>query len=105
MNEEIDAIEKNNTWYLVDLPIGKASIGVKWVYKTKINEKGKVEKHKAKIVAKEFAQHPGIEYRETFSPVARLDTIIIVLAIAAQNKWPIYQLDVNFDFLNGALRE
>jgi hypothetical protein len=80
MNEEIEAIERNNTWDLVDLPIGKTNIGVKWVYKTKFNEKGKVEKNKERLVAKGFAQQPGIDYGETFSPVARLDIVRAVLA-------------------------
>lgn len=62
MNNEIEAIEKNKTWELVDLPAGMNSIGVKWVYKTKLNEKGQIEKHKARLVAKGFAQQPRIDY-------------------------------------------
>ena len=103
MNEEIEAIERNNTWDLVDLPIGKTNIGVKWVYKTKFNEKGKVEKHKARLVAKGFAQQPGIDRGETFVAVARLDTVIVVLAVAAQNQWPVYQMDIKSTFLSGIL--
>jgi hypothetical protein len=72
MNQEIDSIEKNKTWDLVDLPSHKKSIGFKWVYKTKLNEKGKIEKHKARLVAKGFSQQPGTDYDETFAPVARL---------------------------------
>jgi hypothetical protein len=105
MNEEIEAIERNDTWDLVDLPTGKTNIGVKWVYKTKFNEKGKVEKKKERLVAKGFAQQPGIDYGETFSPVARLDTVRAVLAVAAQKKWPVYQMDVKSTFLNGILQE
>jgi hypothetical protein len=105
MNEEIEAIERNNTWDLVDLPIGKTNIGVKWVYKTKFNEKGKVEKHKERLVAKGFAQQPNIDYGETFSPVACLDTVRAVLVVAAQNKWLVYQMDVKSTFLNGILEE
>jgi transposase InsO family protein len=66
MNQEIDSIEKNKTWDLVDLPRHKKSIGVKWVYKTKLNEKGQIEKHKARLVAKGFSQQPGTDYGETF---------------------------------------
>ena len=62
MNEEIDAIEKNQTWDLVDIPADKTSIGVKWVYKTKLNEKGELEKHKARLVAKGYAQKYSIDY-------------------------------------------
>jgi hypothetical protein len=105
MNEEIEAIERNETWDLVDLPTDKTNIGVKWVYKTKLNEKGKVEKYKARLVAKGFSQQPNIDYGETFSPVARLDTIRVVIAIAAQKKWPVYQMDVKSSFLNGNLEE
>jgi hypothetical protein len=105
MNQEIDSIEKNKTWDLVDLPRHKKSIGVKWVYKTKLNEKGQIEKHKARLVAKGFSQQPGIDYGETFAPVARLDTVRTLLAIAAQHKWKVYQMDVKSSFLNGVLEE
>ena len=87
MNQEIDAIEKNQTWDLVDIPVDKTSIGVKWVYKTKLNEKGELEKNKARLVAKGYAQKYDIDYDETFAPVARMDTISAILAIAAQNQW------------------
>jgi hypothetical protein len=105
MNQEIDSIEKNKTWDLVDLPSHKKSIGVKWVYKTKLNEKGQIEKHKARLVAKGFSQQPGTDYGETFSPLARLDTVRTLLAIAAQHKWHVYQMDVKSTFLNGFLEE
>jgi hypothetical protein len=86
MNQEIDSIEKNKTWDLVDLLRHKKSIGVKWVYKTKLNENGWIEKHKARLVAKGFSQQPCIDYGETFSPVARLDTVKTLLSIEAQHK-------------------
>ena len=87
MDEEIDSIERNNTWDLVDLPEGKNSIGVKWVYKTKLNANGQVEKYKARLVAQGYSQQPGIDYNETFAPIERIDTVRVVLAIAAQNRW------------------
>lgn len=105
MDEEIAAIEKNNTWALTDLPKGQKSIGVKWVYKTKLNAEGKVDKHKARLVAKGYKQEYGIDYKEVFAPVARHDTIRLVLALAAQNSWPIFQLDVKSAFLQGELQE
>jgi hypothetical protein len=105
MNQQIDSIEKNKTWDLVDFPSHKKSIGVKWVYKTKLNEKGQIEKHKARLVSKGFSQQPGTDYGETFSPVARLDTVRILLAITAQHKWKVYQMDVKSAFLNGFLEE
>ena len=86
MREELDALERNKTWELVSLPQGKKVVGYKWVYKTKFIEKGKVEKHKARLVAKVFYQQPSINYGlESFSPIERLDTVRIVLAIASQN--------------------
>ena len=94
MNEEMDSIETNDTWDLVDLPIGKSRIGVKWVYKTKFNEKCKVEKQKTRPTEKGFAHQHGINYDKTISPVVRLDTMITILAIATQNHWSVYQIDV-----------
>ncbi|CAL9021865.1 unnamed protein product, partial [Prunus brigantina] len=93
MKAELDMIEKNNTWTLVDRPFGKPIIGVKWVYKTKLNLDGSVQKNKARLVAKGYSQKPGIDYNETFAPVARLDTIRTLIALAAQKEWQLYQLD------------
>lgn len=105
MAKEIDSIEKNGTWRLTTLPSGVKAMGVKWVFKTKLNEHGNVEKHKARLVAKGYAQQYGIDYIEVFAPVARLDTIRLILATAAQNKWEVYQLDVKSAFLQGELKE
>jgi hypothetical protein len=105
MNQEIDSIEKNTTWDLVDLPSHKKSIGVKWVYKTKLNEKGQIEKHKGRLVAKGFSQQPGTDYGENFAPVAILDIVRTLLSIAAQHKWQVYQMDVKSTFLNSLLEE
>jgi hypothetical protein len=105
MNEEMKSIKKNDTWDLVDLPKEKESIGVKWVYKTKYKVNGEVDKYKERLVAKGFAQEYGVDYNETFSPVARLDTIRMVLAIATKHNWKVYQMDVKSAFLNGYLEE
>ncbi|XP_059067905.1 uncharacterized mitochondrial protein AtMg00820-like [Cryptomeria japonica] len=83
MNAEMNSIHKNNTWELVPLPKGKQVIGVKWIYKVKYHANGSVELHKAILVAKGFAQTLGVDYAETFAPVTRLDTVNIILAIAA----------------------
>ncbi|KAK4411578.1 Retrovirus-related Pol polyprotein from transposon RE1 [Sesamum angolense] len=80
-------------------------IGVKWIYKTKLNADGSIQKHKARLVAKGYSQLPGIDYTETFAPVARLDTIRALIAIAANKKWKIYQMDVKSAFLNGYIDE
>jgi len=105
MDEEIEAIEKNDTWDLVDFPKDKNLIGVKWVYKTKLNEKGEIDRFKTILVEKRFSQQPGIDFGETFAPIARLDTVRAVLATTSQNEWKIYQMDVKSAFLNGILEE
>ncbi|WJZ94710.1 hypothetical protein VitviT2T_013543 [Vitis vinifera] len=105
MDLEIEAIERNETWELTDLPEGVKKIGVKWVFKTKLNENGKVDKCKARLVAKGYAQQHGIDYTEVFAPVARWDTIRMVIALAARNGWSVYQLDVKSAFLHGELNE
>ncbi|KAK4400425.1 Retrovirus-related Pol polyprotein from transposon RE2 [Sesamum angolense] len=105
MEEEIKMIEKNNKWELADRPKDKDVIGVKWIYKTKLNADGSIQKHKARLIAKGYSQLPGIDYTETFAPVARLDTIRALIAIAANKKWKIYQMDVKSAFLNGYIDE
>ena len=105
MDEEIHSIEKNHTWELTSLPQGKKTIGVKWVYKTKLQPDGQVDRLKARLVVKGYKQKPGIDYYEVFAPVARLDTIRLVIALAAQKKWQIHQMDVKSAFLNGSLEE
>jgi hypothetical protein len=105
MDQEMEAIENNMTWELTTLPDRANTIGVKWVYKTKYNEKGEIEKHKAKLVAKGYSQKHGINYDEVFAPVARWDTIRAILALAAKENWKVFQLDVKSAFLHGELTE
>ena len=105
MDSEIEAIERNNTWELIDMPSGGKVIGVKWIYKTKLNEKGEVDKYKARLVAKGYSQQYGVDYAEVFAPVARLDTVRVILSLAAQYNWTVYQLDVKSAFFHGDLNE
>ncbi|KAI9157376.1 hypothetical protein LWI28_021571 [Acer negundo] len=105
MDEEIKALEKHKTWELVDLPDNKEVVGLKWVYKTKYRSIGSIQKYKARLVAKGYMQREGINFEETFAHVARFDTIRTVLALAAHNKWYVYQFDVKFAFWNGVLDE
>ena len=105
MKEELLMIKRNNTWELVDRPQNRNVIGVKWVYRTKLNADGSINKLKARLVVKGYAQIFGVDYSDTFAPVARLDTIRLLLAIAAQLNWKVYQMDVKSAFLNGVLQE
>lgn len=105
MSSKIESIERNQTWELTVIPKDIKPIGVKWVFKTKLNEDGIVEKFKARLIAKGYAQRHGIDYTKVFAPVARLDTIRVILAIAAQYSWEVFQLDVKSTFLHGELKE
>ncbi|KAG8492422.1 hypothetical protein CXB51_009695 [Gossypium anomalum] len=105
MDDEIAMIEKNKTWELVPRPTNRKVIGVKWVYRAKQNADGSLNKLKARLVVKGFSQKYGLDYMETFAPVARLDTIRLLIALAAQKQWKIHQLDVKSAFLNGLLQE
>ncbi|KAL9416612.1 hypothetical protein AB3S75_039745 [Citrus x aurantiifolia] len=75
MNEEMATIVKNKTWEMVNLPNGKETNGLKWIFKIKYNEDGSVKKYKARLVAKEYSQLPGVDFPEMFAPVARMETI------------------------------
>ena len=105
MVAEISALEANNTWSLTPLPSHKRTIGCKWVYKVKYKSDGFVERYKAKLVAKGFIQKEGLDYFETFSPVAKLVSIKCLFVVAAVQGWYLCQLDVNNAFLRGDLKE
>ena len=105
MSVEIKGIERNQPWELTVLPKGVKPIGVKWVFKTKLNEDGDVEKFKAILVAKGYAQWHGIDYIEVFAPMAILDIICVILAMVAQLCWEVFQLNVKSAFLHGELKE
>lgn len=105
MQEEIEALHKNKTWELIPLPPGRKAIGNKWVYKIKRDSNDQVERYRARLVVKGYAQKEGIDFNEIFSPVVRLTTIRIVLAMCATLDLHLEQLDVKTAFLHGDLEE
>nr|GEY73421.1 putative retrotransposon Ty1-copia subclass protein [Tanacetum cinerariifolium] len=105
MNVEIQSMKDNEVWVLVELPPNGKTIGSKWLFKKKTDMDGNVHTYKARLVAKGYTQTPWIDYEETFSPVADIRTIRILIAIAAYYDYEIWQMDVKTAFLNGYLNE
>lgn len=103
--EEISSMNVNKVWDLVELPDGFKTVGCKWIFTTKRDSKGNLEKYKARLVAKGFTQKDGIDYTETFSPVSKKDSLRIVLALVAHYDLELHQMDVKTAFLNGELEE
>ncbi|KAJ9535867.1 hypothetical protein OSB04_un000981 [Centaurea solstitialis] len=95
----------DRTWDSVPLPPGKKPIGSKWIFKIKTKSDGSIDRYKARLVAKGFNQEYGIDYEETFAPLARITSVRCLLAIAATKRWPLFQMDVKNAFLNGDLSE
>ena len=100
-NEEYDAIMRNQTWELVELPKNKVPIWSKWFYKSKFKVDGSTDKYKARLVAKGYSKKEGIDYEDNFSPIAKLNTVRVMIALATKYNWKIYWLDVKYAFLNG----
>lgn len=105
MTQEIEALERNKTWILVDKPPDKTPIGCKWVYKIKYKQDGTIERYKARLVVKGYTQIEGIDFMDTFSPVAKMTTLRVLLALVATNNWFLHQLDVDNAFLHASLDE
>uniref|UniRef100_A0A2N9FUB4 Integrase catalytic domain-containing protein n=1 Tax=Fagus sylvatica TaxID=28930 RepID=A0A2N9FUB4_FAGSY len=105
MEEEMHALDLNHTWDLVHKPAGTSIVGCRWVFTVKQNPNGSVDRLKARLVAKGFTQTYGLDYTETFSPVAKLNSIRIIISLAANLDWPLHQLDVKNAFLHGDLNE
>lgn len=105
MKLEMDAVEKNRTRKLADLPPGHRAITLKWVFKLKKDEVGAIVKHKARLVARGFVQQEGIDFDDAFALVARMESVRLLLALAAQEGWRVHHMDVKSAFLNGDLKE
>nr|GEU54091.1 Gag-Pol polyprotein [Tanacetum cinerariifolium] len=105
MQEELHQLNRLQVWELVDKPFGKLIIRLKWLWKNKKDEDQTVIRNKARLVAKGYAQDEGIDFEESFAPVARLEAVWIFIAYAAHKSFPIYQMDVKTAFLNGPLKE
>ena len=100
MQEELNQFTRNDVWDMVPKPKGFNIIGTKWVFRNKLNEQGEVIGNKARLVAQGYSQQEGIEYIETFAPVARLESIILLISFAVNKGITLYQMDVKSEFLN-----
>jgi len=99
----MDALDTNVTWELVILPKDKKAIGCKWVYKVKHNANGSMNRYKTRLVAKGYAQTYGIDYEETYSPIAKMTTVRAIIAMAIAKGWSLHQMDVKNVSLYGDL--
>ncbi|GKC68141.1 ribonuclease H-like domain-containing protein, partial [Tanacetum coccineum] len=105
MNLEMEALFRNNTYVLADLPPRRKAIRCKWFWKIKYKSSSEIDRYKARLVAKGFGEREGIDYEETFSLVVKMVTVRCLIALSVQNNWPLFQLDVNSAFLYGDLKE
>ncbi|GKD12940.1 retrovirus-related pol polyprotein from transposon TNT 1-94 [Tanacetum coccineum] len=105
MEAELTALERNHTWNVTSLPKGHKLITSKWVYKIKYKPDGKVDKFKARLVVRGFNQKEGLDHKHTFSPVAKLAIVRVLIAIAIAKQWSLHQLDINNAFLHGSIEE
>ena len=101
MKKELNQFEKSKVWTLMPLLKGHLVIGTKWVFRNKLDEDGKVIRNTARLVTQGYNQQEGIDYDETFAPIARLEAIRILLAYAPYKWFVLYQMDVKSAFLNG----
>ena len=105
MHEELQALDENKTWNIVKLPHEKKIVACCWIYKIKYRSDGTIERHKARLVARGFTQTYGEDYKETFAPVAKMNTFRVLVSLAVNESWRLYQMDVKNTFLHGELEE
>lgn len=105
MEEEHQALHKNHTWTMVKPPKGKKVVGSRWINKIKFKSDGTIERHKARLVAHGFTQTYGVDYKETFAHVAKMNIVRVLLSVAINCAWPLFQMDVKNAFLHGDLEE
>ena len=105
MHEELNQFERNDVWFLVPRPNGVNVIGTKWIFKNKTDELGNVVRNKARLVAQGYTQVEGLDYDETFTPIARLESIRLLLAIACHLGIKPHEMDIKGAFLHGILLE
>ena len=105
MIEEYQSILQNDVWDIVPRPKEKSMVSSKWLYKIKYAGDGSIEKHKARFVAWGFSQKAGIDYEETFAPIARFTLVRTIIAIVVAKGWKVHQMDVKIAFLNGVINE
>jgi hypothetical protein len=105
MTEEYQSIIKNDVWEIVPKPKSKDVVSSKWLFKIKHDVDGSIQKYKARFVARGFSQKEGIDYEETFAPVARYTSIRTIIALTAKMKWKLHQMDVKTTFLNDVIEE
>ena len=105
MQEKLNQFERNNVWTLVGRPKEKQIIGIKWVFKNKLDEKDNVVRNKVRLVAKDYNQEKGIDFDETYAPVARLEAIRLLLTFACYMNFKLFQMNVKSIFLNGYIAE
>ena len=105
MQEELHQFERRKLWYLVPRPVGRTVIGTRWAFRNNLDENDMITRNKSRLVVQRYNQEEGIDYDETFAPVARMEAIRILIAFAAFMGFKLYQMDVKSAFLNGDLKE
>jgi len=103
MNEEIGALERNENWEIVERSKDKKAVGCTWIYTVKYQADGTLDQYKARLVAKGYTQTYGIDYEKIFAPVAKMNTVRIIISLAAHFGWEMHQFNVKNSFLHGSL--